>query len=271
VLSLFPLQGRKVDVPLSTDLGKHGVVEFVNGRVLFVQSTVPRVDGSLLKIEFNPLRQTVVPGSTGFGVIWHVTVSNSSGRIYVSGYSNSLGPYQCGSFEIDPTAGTSRTLRSGTSPGCGGAGGPVSPDGKKAVGYKGKELGIVDLQTGAVQAVNGVSAGNLPDFGSWTSDGSWSPDGKWLAAVSGGKVILIDAMNPSHHRSLGAAGDAGLVWSPDSKYLLLQRSQLSCGLLSMSESLEALEVGTGKRTMIKSSHCEVYAGWHGWVDPAAVQ
>jgi hypothetical protein len=142
---------------------------------------------------------------------------------------------------------------------------------RKPWAIKAKSWGLLTFKPSAVQAVNGVSAGNLPDFGSWTSDGSWSPDGKWLAAVSGGKVILIDAMNPSHHRSLGAAGDAGLVWSPDSKYLLLQRSQLSCGLLSMSESLEALEVGTGKRTMIKSSHCEVYAGWHGWVDPAAVQ
>jgi hypothetical protein len=155
MLTLFPLQGRNVDIPLLPELRNHGLIEFVNGRVLFVQSVVPRGNGSVLRIEFNPLRQSVIPRSTDFGSIWHLTVSNSSDRIYVSGFSKSLGPGQCGSFEIDPTTGTSRALRSGAFPGCGGAGGPVSPDGKRTVGHSGKQFGIVDLDTGAFQAVRG--------------------------------------------------------------------------------------------------------------------
>ena len=80
---------------------------------------------------------------------------------------------------------------------------------------------------------------------------------------------MIDATDTSRRRNIGASGNGPVEWSPDSKYLLLLKSELRCS--AYFESLEVLDVENGKRSVIKSSHCEVGRGWVGWIDPDAVR
>ena len=139
--------------------------------------------------------------------------------------------------------------------------GPISPDGKRLLNYKGNRLNLLDLETGAMHSLeNGLEEGN------------WSPDGRWIAASGSGRNVRIDAMNISQRRNLGRqSGFANqLEWAPDSKHLLLLKSApWACG--GQFESLEILDVESGKRSMIKSSHCAVSYPYIGWIDPESVR
>jgi hypothetical protein len=98
---------------------------------------------------------------------------------------------------------------------------------------------------------------------------AWSPDGRWISAIKDdGRIVLIDSDDTERRRDRGPAGGGPVEWSPDSKYMLAPRSQLRCALSLYFESLEAIEVETGKRILIKTSRCEVGPGWSGWIDPA---
>lgn len=231
-----------------------------------------RWSDGIRKIEFNPARQSVIPGSVGLGAIWHLTVSRPSGTILVSGISEKGGNAGCGTYEIDPDAGTLRTLRAGAYPNCAGGGGAISPDGKHILSSTGEELSVIDLSTGAVEVVEGLGAGLAQRDVTWRSEVSWSPDGRWIAAIlNHSRIVLIDAADTSKRRNIGAAGNGPLEWSQDSKYLLLLKSELRCATSLYFESLQVLEVATGKRQLIKSSHCEIGPGWVGWMDPETLR
>lgn len=138
------------------------------------------------------------------------------------------------------------------------------------VSYANKELSLVDLETGAVQAIRGVKSSDLT-LGIWSGEVTWSPDGRWIAVILGGRIVLIDATDTSRRKKLRSSGSAVVIWSPDSKHLLLSISQWSCIAYLFFESLEVIDIETGKRRVIKSSHCEVGGGWPGWLDSDAVR
>lgn len=261
LLTLFPMAGRETDVTLPAGLTTSRLIAFgPDGKAMYVQENHPLdLTVGINKIEFKPARRSVVRGSVGLGTIWFLTVSQPSGRIFVSGVSG-RGNGECGAFEIDPDAGTLRALRVGIYPDCGGAAGPISPDGKRLLSRQGKQLSILDLKTGALQTLGTGKRG------------SWSPDGRWIAASLGGGIVLIDATNPSRRRKLGASGvDGHLIWSPDSKHLLFTKSELRCAFTESFESLATVDVETGKRSVIKNSHCMVSSSNVGWIDPDAVR
>jgi WD40 repeat protein len=145
--------------------------------------------------------------------------------------------------------------------------GIISPDGREVLTGDGDHLLIVlDLETGARKPL-GIRAG----------PGSWSPDGRWIAVSVSGRILLIDANNPSHRKKLGASGvDGHLIWSPDSKRLLFVKQESRCRFLYLfqvddSESIEVVDVETGKRQAIPSAHCAVSKSALGWVDAQAVR
>lgn len=262
ILTLFPLtSGKETDVTLPTGLATFNLISFgPDGRSAYLQ--VPSAFGALVKIEFRPMRQSPVPGSAGLGDIFALTVSPQTGRIFV--WASGGWDHPCGAYEIDPDAGTHRPLRVGHGPNCGGANGPISPDGKRALSSDGKHLSLQDLDTGATQSLGeGV--------------GSWSPDGRWIAASEHGRIVLIDASAPSHRKKLGASGvNNHLIWSPDSKRLLFVKQEQRCNFLLLfqvddSESLEVVDVETGKRYPIQSAHCAVSSSTVGWIDAKDVQ
>jgi hypothetical protein len=249
ILTLFPLiSGKETDVALPAGLSGLNLISFgPDGRSVYLQQ--PSSSSAVVKVEFNPLRQSQVHGSAGLGDIYDLTVSPQSGRLYVWA---SLGAY-----EIDPDTGTHRPLRFAI--------GPISPDGKHALSYDGKHLSLVDLETGSNQSLGEGRRG------------SWSPDGRWIAAAGFGRIVLIDASNPSHRKKLGSSGvNNHLIWSPDSKHLLFVKQELRCNFPFFlpsgdSESLQVVDVETGKRRAIRSGHCAVTSSAVGWVDPTAVR
>lgn len=137
----------------------------------------------------------------------------------------------------------------------------MSPDGKRVLGHQGNRLSLLDLETGIAHPLRAD-----------LKLGSWSPDGRWIAAISDtGRIVLIDATDTSQRRSLGPSRGGPVFWSPDSKFLLLVKSQLRCTLTLYFESLEVLNVETRKRRVIKSSRCEIIGGQVGWVDRDSVR
>ena len=267
LLILFPTVGPAADVALPVGLPTDfRVIAFSSdGKAVYGQRTDP-LDPSegITKIEFKPTRQSIVPGSVGLGTIWYLTESRQSGKIFVTGWSKHRGTGECGAFEIDPGAGTLRALRVGIHPACGGANGPVSPDGRRVISEGGK-LSVLDLETGAVQALKGTNANTR------SNQGTWSPDGRWIAAVHDGRIALIDGADTSRRTNLGASGNGLVQWSPDSKYLLLSKSELRCAPALYSQSLEVVDVETRKRSVIKNSHCRISVPVVGWVDAKSVR
>jgi len=261
VVTLFSLaSGKETDVALPKGLATLNLISFgPDGRSVYLQ--LPSSSSALVKVEFKPLRQRQVHGSAGLGDIFAPTVSPQTGRVFV--VASGGWDHPCGAYEIDPDAGTHRPLRVGHGPNCAGANGPISPDGKRMLSSDGKHLNLYDLETGATQSLGeGV--------------GSWSPDGRWIAASEHGRIVLIDASTTSHRKKLGASGvDNHLIWSPDSKRLLFVKQERRCNFLFFagddSESLEVVDVETGKRYAVPSAHCAVSSSTVGWIDPEAVQ
>jgi hypothetical protein len=214
------------------------------------------VEDGLTKIEFQPPRQSIVPGLRG---ISSLTLSQPAGKLFVSAHRTIGGEHQCGDFEIDPGAGVLRPLRIGKYPDCGG---PISPDGKRELHWAEDQLSILDLQNGAMVPLARGPARAV-----------WSPDGKRIAAVGRpSRIMIIDATDPDRKRNLGKAEiDDPLVWSPDSRYLLHIRSQFSCFPTLFGASLEIIDTLTGKRILVESSHCQIVLKAIAWVDDAKVR
>jgi hypothetical protein len=128
-LDVFPLAGSKATVPLPEVLPSSLTVNAfgADGRSIYLQKANRPSEG-IIKVEFSPLRQETVSGSAGLGSVWSLAVVGASSRIVVSGM---YGP-QCGTFEIDSNAGVRRPILMGDYPECGGGGGAISPDGRRA-------------------------------------------------------------------------------------------------------------------------------------------
>lgn len=260
-LRLFPLDGPALTVALPPALSPHShVIAFSSdGRAVYTQKDPLNRSEGINKIEFQPARESVVPGTIGTGEVWCLESSQPPGTIVVNAWSWSQNTR--GIFRIDPTA-TMQLLPLGSASVCGGEGGLLSPDGERAITRGRKQLRLVTLNTGTVSPIKGTST---------DTQCTWSPDGRWIAGIRGGRIVLVNAAKPNRARHLGSAGDAPIVWSPDSKYLLLRKSSLSCALTLYGESLEIVEVTTGRRRMVKSSHCTIIAGTLGWLDRSLAQ
>jgi hypothetical protein len=135
-LTVFPLDGpaTKIALPEELPTDSRAIAFSPDGRALFVQKSEPlnRAAG-IYKIEFQPPRESVVPGSIGTGEVSCLAVSRTTGKITVSGWS--WAHNGGGILEIDPGDSTSRVLPSGSASSCGGGGGIVSPDGARWRSY----------------------------------------------------------------------------------------------------------------------------------------
>lgn len=262
-VTLFPITGPKSTVRLPEGLRNSTVIGFgPDGRAIYIKTG----DG-IIMVEFNPLRQTIVPGSAGLGSISSVTIAGS-GHIFVSGMAGG----RCGTFDIDPRSGTQRVVLAGAYPQCGRAEGVVAPDGRRAVRHVVGHLLITELGTGGSRTIGGFESKEASDDFAWFRRIAWSPDGRWISVVGDdGQIVLIDSDDTQRRRRLGSSSGGPVSWSPDSKYVLVSKSELRCSLYLYFSSLEAVEVETGKRIGIKSSRCEVGAAWFGWLEPSIGQ
>lgn len=261
-LVVFPASGPSLhlDLPKKLDGNFRLLGSSSDGRAVYGELTFPEAWGGITKIQFDPIRLSVVSGSVGLGNISSLIESSQSGRILVSASTMRNGNLECGDFEIDPVSGSFESLRIGAFPDCGG---PVSPDGTRELSTANNQLRLLDFRTKTAQIIRTKC--------SWAA---WSPDGRWIAAAMGEKrtsrVVLIDTVDPSKERAL-ATGEGPLVWSPDSKWLLLPISQTSCLFSLFGESLQALSVGTGRKTIIPSSHCQIAGDTAAWISSDLVR
>ncbi len=271
VLKLFPVSGSEMLVPFSDKLPRdfYPITVGPNGRVLYGESLTPGSGKGIWAVQLRPLLVRVVPGSIGLSEIWHLAVSEETRRLFVAGPSKYTRMGDCGTFEIDPTEGGFRVLLSGKFPGCGGGGGPISPEGKRALTFAGGKLEVIALETGAVHVIDGLGAGVISGGITWVSGCDWSPDGRWIACVRNGNIILVNSDNSRERKDLGRSGSLQPRWSPDSRTILISKPEVGCGL-GYGGSLELIEVYTGKRTRVTSSRCRVGSGMLAWVDTDSV-
>lgn len=193
----------RVDLPPHVREDLRFVAFAMDGTSFFVQRTneLGR-PGGIERIDLKSMRRDPIRGSEGMGELRSLLDNPATGRIFVTGSSRSLNTK--GTFEIDPSAGTLRLVSAPLEE-------PISSDGRRVVRRDGNKLSIVDLIGGPARAIAGLS----PD-----ARCAWSPNGRWIACISGGRLVLVDAHEPSKPRNL-AVGLA-VAWSPDSQRLLLQ-------------------------------------------------
>jgi Tol biopolymer transport system component len=134
----------------------------------------------------------------------------------------------------------------------------LSPNGEQAVAERNGRLEVIDLVHGTIKSLGGFR------------EATWSPDGQRIAAIEDSKrqrLFLIDPTTSSRRRILSYC-PIRPTWSPDSRYILLQKWYLfRCGFSLDVEgpaTLQTLDVKTGKKSTIRSSKCEVQ-GVTGWV------
>lgn len=258
-LEVFTIGGAAFAIPLPIALG---TFEFSpDGKALYATASFnpldPRAGGlGLLKIEFNPVRATPIPGSDVFGIM-SFAVSAQQGKLLISGNRLQAAGTGNGLFELDPESGDSRLLMlndktEGAIPVLSRWSHlSVSPDGTRAAAMRNGLLEVIDLTRHTVTP--------LPQY---LEVGAWSPDGKWLAAIDWkkGHTVLLDAATLTPKRVLE---ESDVEWSPDSRFLLGARKYDLCG--PYSGTLQIIDVESGKRLTLWHSRCKVNQPRKGWL------
>jgi len=265
-LEVYPLAGKAFRVPLplpAKDVER--IVYSPDGETLYagrllsteelLHPVVP-LRPSLFKIEFNPTRLSPVPGSEKLLAIYTFEVLPRRNTLIIAGMER--GKEVPGIIALNLATGDIQTIVENF---------PtnykyvyntylsVSPDGARATAMDGYEPKLIDLTNGKVGDLEG-------DF----QRASWSPDGKWLAALKGGKTVLLDALTLEQRRAFGATE---LIRSADSRFLLNKKigwglDQLVCALSEFG-TLEMIDINTGRRTEVESSRCHINRNTLGWV------
>jgi hypothetical protein len=256
-LILFPLGARNAkDIQLPFPLGHFAIVS--GGAALYgeagLETPGARPSPGLFKIEFNPTRVRPVPGSIGFRSSFGLAVSAHQDKLLISGSYSNGSSTTCGVFELAIGDGAIRQVLQ--SPDCRRASArtdlSLSPDGKQAVAIHNRSLELIDLVHRSVKPL-----------GEGFYKAAWSPNGMWIAALEYSqqqRTILLDTSSFTQRRTLGTSE---LSWSPDSRYLLALKWQVLCG--PEIYTLEAIDVETGKSSIVESSRCRLVGGVPVWV------
>lgn len=256
-ITVFPQDGKAFSTPLPPAVPPTAnLIGFAsNGRSAYLQipsAAILHLSDELIQVDFSPLRLFPVPGSGGLGEITSVTNSLSGNLLVTTAYGQGL----CGAYEIDPSRGTHRPIWTVPArPDCRFGPMQVEPDGKRLLMADNQNFKVIDALNGTVE-LSGIAG-----------HGAWSPDGKWLAIFNNGEVTVFDNRIFSVRRRFRASSvDGHLVWSPDSKRILFVQKELRCFLQDDYESIAVLDIETGKKWVISSSHCEVTNSRMGWID-----
>jgi hypothetical protein len=268
-LRVFPSEGQPLTIPLPVCLGRTAFGP--DGRSVYganatrPQPHVTRTTTGLSKVEFNPTRASIVPGTSTF-VIKSFAVSVRQDKIIISGSQPGANGRDCGVFEVLLPAGSVRKVLNSD---CGYRWAwddlSLSPHADQAVATVGSNTDH-NLHLELIDLVHGTTR----PFGSASWIGVWSPDGNWIATLGNpsDRILLIDPNNPSRQRSLGGTAGIRPEWSPDSRYLLVWKYSLfRCGIgidLEPPATLETLNIESGSRSTVRSSQCQLERGSVGW-------
>lgn len=269
-LRVFSFDGSMVNIALASRLGR--TLFGPNGKSLYgtnassVQEGVIRESPGLSRIEFQPARSSLVPGTGSFNIKSFALTARQD-KLIISGSRHDGAARECGIFEIGlPDGNTRQVLKSDCRYQWSWDKLSLSPDGAQAIATVGSNtdhdlhLELIDLAHGTAKSV-----------GSEFWMGVWSPNGKWIAMLGDRNysLVLIEPGNFSRRRSLGSTSRIRPEWSPDSRYLLLWKYHLfRCGIgidVEPPATLEILDTESGKRSTIQSSQCQLVLGSTGWV------
>lgn len=255
-IRLFPSAGSSVkNIPLPFPLGLFVVDP--DGKALYAQagieSPVARPKAGIFIVELHPVRASLIRGSTVFRSSYSLAISAHRDLMLVSGsYWNGTSP-ACGVFEfVLKDASVRQILSTNCNSDAAWTDLSLSPDGLEAVATDRGRLGLIDL---AKKSVTSIAQG--------FRRAAWSPDGKWIAAQEASApedTVLFETHMFTRARTLG---NSGVLWSPDSRYLLAWKSQLLCGPYHFT--LEKVDVRTGDRQTIQSSKCKVIESSGAWM------
>jgi hypothetical protein len=259
-LVVFPFEGKEVVIELSVALG--GMSYSASGQSIYGIVSQPGSAKNLAAVRIKPIGVRFLPGLDSFRYINAVAVNTTEDKAVVSATYERDPALPCGLFNLDLKTGQIEYIIGNIGGGCDYLSSwnhlSLSPDGRRAVGTASKgHLGLTNIKERRIERLwSGTSA-------------SWSPNGKWIAATSFEnymQIELIDARSGSKRRGLGTDDTGELQWSPDSRYLLVSKTGLSCGWsMGYAGTLEALDVETGQRLSIASSRCRVNLMTTGWV------
>ena len=262
-LLVFPSNQQSFTIPIP--LNSRYVAFGAAGRTLYVTAfkksgTTFTNDPGIFKIDLQPVKITRLAGLESFSAVDRLAVSKSEEVVvFAARVANASA---CGIYALNLADAKRRTVLE--NPDCRGLGWPwriidVSLDAKSALMLFDHRLAVLDLTDGKITSVGRQLWG-----------GSYSPNGKWIAALElagpqiPSRTTLIDSQNFDRLRDLGGLNDDEVVWSPDSKFILHCVPKSNCagnGPLA----LEALDVATGQRTLVKDTSCRIgvsrYIGW----------
>jgi WD40-like Beta Propeller Repeat len=262
-LTIFPAVGKPIKIELPFRRWRNATFA-PDGKSIYAINYTDQREENISKSEFNPMRVTVIPGSDGF-LITSFAISSRQDKLIISGSRQDTNGRRCGIFAVPmPDGNVKQILASDCANRWTWDDLSLSPSGEQAVATVGSNANH-DLHLELLDLLHGTTK----PIGSDVYLGVWSPDGKWIAARKNSdrdKLFLIDAHDFTRRREVGAAHVLVPAWSPDSSYLLLWKE---CGFfpgLDSPATLEKLDIGTGVRTTIRSSHCQIYHGFTGWVN-----
>ena len=263
-IEIFPHGQTTISIPLTAlPLGFHFITFHPHGSSIFFQVTPtigePRTSGSnsdyVAELDLAHLSPRQLRGSEGVDEVKYLTAGLGGDLVFVSGSRSGEIPRICGTYQIEPEKGSTKILRQGPWPECGGATGPVSPDGTQSINSSKSGTELIDLRSGITRSLGRDIA--------WPA---WSPNGQRIALSGDHGVVVIEVANPTRHRRVAGFSARTAVWSPDSQYLLVERSQFSCKLqLYWNYSLAVIDVARGKSANIEATHCKVDFPAIGWV------
>lgn len=264
---LLPLQDDAVEVPVFPDAY---IVYGDDGKTIY--GWVPGTTG-IFKLNLATYKRTLVPGTEMLG--WkglpfaQFTVSERH-DLLVSFRRDFVEEKGCGLYSFSLSTGQPREIRRETPCRTQLSDLALSPDGKSMLAVErpgvagGFQLDVVDLASGSIAPIS-------PKY----EHAQWAPNGQWVAAEetiaernpTASRLVLLDPINFKFRRSLGEAPHRPkFAWSPDSRFLLIPKPQVSCSLYFPDvSSLQTIEVTTGRKAIIGSSRCRFGGGSVGWI------
>jgi hypothetical protein len=177
-LTIFPAKGPAVAVSLPFFLV--GPARFgPDGRSIYGIAADRKSTGrpghlGISKIEFNPIRATLMPGTSEFA-IKSFAISSRQDRLVILGGMQFSDARRCGVFVVEIPAGNVKQILNGD---CRDQWSwdylSLSPNGEQAVASHGRRLELIDLVQGTTRSLGGEFY-----IGAWSPDGKWRRAGKW--------------------------------------------------------------------------------------------
>ena len=202
-LKVFPRVGEAFSIPLPIALSSLSFSpdgKALYGSRLFDATMLlqqdPSKNGGVFKVQFDPVRVSLLPGSERLFPVYSLAVSAAKDMLVAIGFEPGGKRGMSSLLELNLKTGAVRTIVESFAPMTDRtiyyANLSLKPDALQATAYHNHRVEIIDLTNGATRLLEaGIEAA------------AWSPDGRWLAVNKGATTILLDSSTLKQRRVLG--------------------------------------------------------------------